>query len=80
MITGSWNHRMGAWIVGEYGTEIVTFSASGTNPSYYGEPVEVQKIQDREFCEYCHGYTKADNRGNCIACGAPKPFHTLFVR
>lgn len=27
---------------------------------------------DRTFCEYCHGYTKMDDRGNCVACGAPK--------
>jgi hypothetical protein len=23
-------------------------------------------------CSYCQGYTKADERGNCSGCGAPK--------
>lgn len=27
---------------------------------------------NRSICEYCHGYTEIDKRGNCCACGAPK--------
>ena len=26
----------------------------------------------RTFCEYCHGNTEEDQRGNCVACGAQK--------
>lgn len=24
------------------------------------------------LCDYCHGITYDDDRGNCIACGAPR--------
>jgi hypothetical protein len=36
------------------------------------------KIAEREetyqniWCTWCHGYTKDDIRGNCIACGASR--------
>lgn len=25
------------------------------------------------FCDYCHGMTFDDSRGNCAACGGPRP-------
>lgn len=25
-----------------------------------------------KYCDYCHGYTRNDSRGNCAACGAPR--------
>jgi hypothetical protein len=25
-----------------------------------------------DYCDYCHGTTRNDSRGNCSACGAPR--------
>lgn len=32
----------------------------------------------RTHCIYCHGWTFADDRGNCLACGAPKTFDHVY--
>jgi hypothetical protein len=37
----------------------------------YSHPPTIVKL-DRSLCPYCHGHTKDDDRGNCIACGGPK--------
>ena len=38
------------------------------------------KQDERSFCEYCHGHTEIDRRGNCVACGAPKIPSGYLVR
>jgi hypothetical protein len=30
----------------------------------------MSSLQDKEYCEYCHGWTLDDSRGGCINCGA----------
>jgi len=74
-------HPMGAYVVGEKGTEIFTFSASGSNPRHseyhtftgLSDVITTNKgFNEKEFCSYCHGITKTDDRGNCAACGAPR--------
>jgi ribosomal protein L37E len=29
-------------------------------------------MAERSTCEYCQQYSMADERGGCVACGAPK--------
>ena len=68
-MSGSWNYTYGV-------SDNLVIDISGTyfnNGNRYAKEVRYYTLGDeREFCEYCHGYTKTNNRGNCIACGAPK--------
>ncbi len=35
-------------------------------------PEPVNLSGEKNFCDYCKGYTIDDSRGNCSACGAPR--------
>ena len=40
------------------------------NNTAYSSVVETK--QEAHSCEFCHGITTNDYRGNCAACGAPR--------
>jgi hypothetical protein len=50
---------------------IMTGRSTADVYSYVNEKVNIIRLE-REYCIYCHGTTKTDDKGNCYGCGAPR--------
>jgi hypothetical protein len=57
-----------------YGVNPSTWSIGGTGEIRMFDPVEIFPTPKSTLktCSYCHGTTRDDRHGHCIACGAPR--------